>query len=89
MAVSTLQKTRFITDARAAMTALYEASAQCRHMAEIGTDLGLFSGAGALTNADFINDNAGITATDFLAAGSVANTALSATDRQTIAKVKI
>lgn len=89
MAASALQKTQFITDARAAMTRLLEASADCRHLVEVGTDLGVLSGGGVLVDADFINANAGILAADFLAAGGVANTALSAGNRQTITKVKI
>lgn len=89
MSASTLQKTRFINDARQAMTQLYEAGAACRHMNEVGNDGGLLSGAGVLVDADFINENAGITAATFLAAQTAAPRAVNAVDRAAIAQAKL
>lgn len=87
MAASTTQKARYIQQARSALTNLYEAAAQCRHIQDTGTDMGIVPSG--LVDADFANDDIGITAVDFQAATFSANRAVNAVDRATIAKAKL
>lgn len=86
---SQTQKTNYISDVRSAVTQLANASALCRSLLERGTDMGMFTGAGKLVDADFINENSGLTYADFVAGGTAATNALVTADRQAIAKIRL
>ena len=88
MARSILQKTAAIDTARGAITQLYQSAAAARAAFDLLTDMGLLA-AGALTDADFINENAGISAADFVAGVTAANHAVNNSDRAALAAVRI
>lgn len=66
--MTTAQKSDFVSRARAAVRDLLKAREQVAALIEVNTQTGM---AAALTDGDFIGDNAGILAAEFSAAAGI------------------
>ena len=85
---STSQEQKFIGEARAVITTFIDAWTAVAAMRRRGDDLGLLSGTNVLTDSDFIGENAGLLAADFILALTTADGSVNQTDRRTITKVR-